>query len=530
MQAVVRGEPQLRDGAVALVEGTPPIWKVKAANEAALRIGIELGMAKSQAAQFYGVEIRPRSPGQEKAAHAVLLELGWGVSPRVEDTAVDTVVVDIGGLSSLFGSKQKIADEMLRRAAELGLRARIAVSTNLDVAVHASRGFPSITLIPEGEEAKRIASLPAQVLSPSEEILEIFERWGVRTCGALAALPLLQLSERLGQEGIRLHELARGASKRSLLLAQPPVYFEEEMELEDAVEELEPLTFLLGRLLDQLCKRLMMRSLAASVIRLRFDLEPFYEKAFELSTEKLRVKTGSTTYEKTLTLPVPMQDSKILLKLLRLQLQSTPPNGAIQKIILAADPARPRVVQEGLFLPSAPDPEKLELTIARLANVVGDANIGSPQLVDTHRPGEFRMARFLPAREAPQVRRKTDLSSTQKEQHANEVCKIAAGFRVFRPSLAAKVTLSEGRPARVYFRGIRGDVVVASGPWRTSGDWWQEDRWEHDEWDLEICFAGNSSKQFSQAGRIANPVLQNGCYRLFYDAVQQGWFVRGMYD
>ena len=41
---------------------------------------------------------------------------------------------------------------------------------------------------------------------------------------------------------------------------------------------------------------------------------------------------------------------------------------------------------------------------------------------------------------------------------------------------------------RISFRGMRGEVVAASGPWRTSGDWWQEDPWQQDEWDLEIHF------------------------------------------
>ena len=93
-----------------------------------------------------------------------------------------------------------------------------------------------------------------------------------------------------------------------------------------------------------------------------------------------------------------MRDSKMLLKLLRLQLQGDPPAAPILKLALAADPSAPRVAQGGLFIPQGPDPEKLELTIARLANLVGDGNIGSPRLVDTHRPGEFRMRRFLPLR------------------------------------------------------------------------------------------------------------------------------------
>ncbi len=137
------------------------------------------------------------------------------------------------------------------------------------------------------------------------------------------------------------------------------------MELEDAVEELEPLSFLLGRLLDQLCARLAARSLAACAIRVRFDLEPAFTDPLQKSAPKI--------YEKVLSLPVPMRDSKMLLKLLRLQLQAEPPSAPILKIVLAADPARPRVSQGELFLPSVPDPEKLELTIARLANLVGDS-------------------------------------------------------------------------------------------------------------------------------------------------------------
>ncbi len=273
VQAVMRGERSLRAKAIALVDGTPPVWNVVAMNEAARQAGIELGMAKSQAAQFLGVEIRRRSRPQEAAAHGALLDLGWSISPRVEETAADTIVLDLAGLASLLGSDEKIARRIEQLAADLGLTVHVAVAANLDVAVHAARGFPGITLIPAGEEARCVASLPVGVLSPSEEILETLERWGVRTCGALADLPLLELSERLGQPGVRLHEWARGASVRSLVLAEPAVHFEEKMELDDAVAELEPLSFLLGRLLDQLCARLAARSLAASAIRLRFDLE-----------------------------------------------------------------------------------------------------------------------------------------------------------------------------------------------------------------------------------------------------------------
>src|SRR5260370_35674195 len=103
-----------------------------------------------------------------------------------------------------------------------------------------------------------------------------------------------------------------------------------------------------------------------------------------------------------------MRDSKMLLKLLRLHLQSDPPSAPIVHIFLAADPAPPRVRQEGLFLPSAPDPEKLELTIARLANLMGASNAGAPRLLDSHRPDAFEMRRPIPAQNAAGTHRETN--------------------------------------------------------------------------------------------------------------------------
>ena len=91
-----------------------------------------------------------------------------------------------------------------------------------------------------------------------------------------------------------------------MVLAEPDIHFEEEMELEDAVPELEPLSFLLGRLLDQLCARLAARALAASAIRVRFELEPVSENNVRSLNDSSPRKAASPTYEKILTLPVPI--------------------------------------------------------------------------------------------------------------------------------------------------------------------------------------------------------------------------------
>jgi protein ImuB len=568
VQAVVRAEPGLRERALALVEGTPPLCRVAAVNEKAARMGIEPGMAKISAEEFAGVEIRPRSQAQEKSAHAALLDIGWSVSPRMEDTAEDTIVLDLAGLTYLFHSEEEIGAHLAQRASECGLLPNVAIAANVETAAIAARGFAGVTVIPPGEEAKRLGPLPVGVLAPlaeqfAEEVrirasgvktpdekarvmselklrppkmqplsatwetAETLSRWGVHTCGALAALPVLQLSERLGQEGVRLHALARGAGSRLLAMAEPAHSFAEEMELDDAVEELEPLSFLLGRLLDQLCARLAARSLGAAALRVRFELQSSPENARDRRQEIWREKNPPGMYERELQLPVPARDSKMLLKLLRLGLQANPPGAPIQRIALAAETARPRTTQGGLFLPRFPDPEKLELTIARIAGVVGEGNVGSPSLADTHRPGEFQMRRFLAAAEAAkaaEAKRNDGGALDAGKQRRNS--KAPASFRAFRPAIPAKLELEAGRPMRVIFQGARGEVRAASGPWRTSGDWWREDPWQQEEWDLEIYFRSSAGGRDPRA----NPHPDGGLYCVYYDTLRRSWFVRGIYD
>jgi protein ImuB len=523
VQAAVRSEPALREVAFVLVDGHPPLCKVIAVNEKAARSGIECGMMKTDAAQFSGVEIRPHSRMQDKSAHAALLDIGWSVSPRIEDTAENAIVLDLAGLDYLFDSEQDIATRLIQRSSECGFLPNIAIASNIETALIAARGFTGITVIPCGKESEYLSDLPVGVLSLFEEIAETLKRWGVHTCGALAGLPILQLSERLGQEGVRLHTQARGAGSRTLAIAEQASIFEEEMELDDAVEELDPLSFLLGRLLDQLCARLAARSLAAAAIRLRFELQPSFESTVDRK-EPVPPEKSADPYESKLELPIPARDSKMLLKLLRLRLQSHRPAAPIRKITLAAEPARLRATQAGLFLPRFPEPEKLELTIARIASVVGEGNVGSPSLADTHQPEGFHMEHFFAFVEAKKAKR--DQEDARRPTREQRHSRIPAGFRAFRPPIPAQLELREGSPARAMFQGRRGEVLAASGPWRTSGDWWREDPWQQDEWDLEINFHPSSAAQKASANRSPNL----GLYRFYYDALRRNWFVRGVYD
>ena len=128
------------------------------------------------------------------------------------------------------------------------------------------------------------------------------------------------------------------------------------------------------------------------------------------------------------------------------------------------------------------------------------------------------------------------------KENAEMASSVTVAFRVMRPAQAVRVELRDELPVRVYLRGMRGEVVAASGPWRSSGDWWQEDVWHQDEWDLEIEFPVPSVVVAQHAapaprqhkGEQSHPKKQSGTqhrlYRIYYDALRQGWFVRGSYD
>src|SRR3954471_15597150 len=216
--ALVRSAPELEQQPLAIVDGSPPLVKVISINQAARSLGAQSGMTKLQAENLPKLRLRRRSAALEMAAHAALLDCACAFSPRVEDTKQaraeniwrDTVVLDVAGLEQLFGTPQKIACDIAHRAYQLGLPARVAIAGNPEAAIHAARGFPGVTVIADGDERSRLGPLPIEVLEPTAELLETFDRWGIRRFADLAQLPPVAVSERIGAEGLRLQKLARG--------------------------------------------------------------------------------------------------------------------------------------------------------------------------------------------------------------------------------------------------------------------------------------------------------------------------------
>jgi protein ImuB len=254
--------------------------------------------------------------------------------------------------------------------------------------------------------------------------------------------------------------LARGETHRSLRVITPPESYQRRVELEHPQRLLEPLLFVISSLLNEL-----MQGLSFNRVTLTLNQIP-----------------------RTLEFPVPVRDSKVILKQLQFDLEAHPPQSAILNVEVQLNPTDPRVLQHGLFIPQAPAPEKLQLTLARLTALLGEGNVGSPELLDTHRPDAFVMRAF--SAEAP---------ATPAQPAA-----IRFAFRHYRPPIAAQVRVKAERPVSVNAQPI----LTATGPWRASGDWWTTAPWDREEWDVELS--------------------NGGLYRVYQAA--QRWFLEGMYD
>ena len=458
---------------------------------------------------------------------AMLGSVAREFSPRIEVCGPREITLDLSGLERLFGEARTIAHELRRTAADRGLQVRVAIAGTRAAArlfVHYRAG---ITVIEAGTEAERLASLPLSLLSnvsnvansnesnvsndpnDSNDLFFSLRRWGLRTLGEFALLPPDEVAARLGHGGVEWQRLARGEDKGPLVPALPEERFEQTLELDWPIEGLEPLSFVLGRLMEPLSAHLERRDRGAAVLHVRLHL------------------VTRTVHERSLQLPAPMRDARALRTLALLDLESHPPDAAIDRVTVAVDPTPGRVVQFSLLTRPLPSPEQLSTLTARLAALMGEGRCGSPELVDSWRPGACAMKPFNPGsgiREPGSGIRSVSAPGSRVPGPGSQIPTTA--LRRFRMPIPARVQVEDGRPVRVSIdrRGYGGgQVEIAAGPWRTSGAWWEEPApvrrssqgeggWDRDEWDVELA-AGVT-------------------YRLYRErrADSSTWFVEGIVD
>jgi len=508
LQAVLRRSPewlQNKQQAIVLAAGPGERARVVGLTAAAVNAGIHKGITVNQARTLGSarldskLEVLVRSETDTQAAQAALADVGYSFAPRV-DVEPGSVFFEVGDLLQLYPEGEaEIARAIAARAARLGLSVRVAIAGSKGIARIASRAGQSgaHVLVPNAAAAAAafLAPLPLQAglqaLGKSgdddttnveqqravQELATRLQRWGVRRLGDLAALPIEDVALRLGETGAQLHRLAAGRDDELFAPSLPPDAVLEGTELDYALETLEPLAFVLRGLVDRVLTRLSCRNLACSGLTLRLKLEP---RGFDV---------------RDLELGAPTRDSQTLLQLLRLDIARKPPTSPVVGAEILARPARVRAVQLDFLRPAGPAPERMAATLARLGALVGPVNVGAPQTTDSFKEEECQMGKW-------------QWSQTTTQDKPPLVPQL--GIRRYRPPKEIEILMGRDGPSAIHGKGISARILVAAGPYRTSNEWWKEEGWSRDYWDVHAS--------------------DGALYRLHQDRQSGSWFVDGYYD
>jgi len=477
LQAVLRLERDLAAQPVALLDGTrrPPL--VLACTPAARAAGVEPGQTAPQAmARCAALIVRMPRSDAEAEARAGLLAAAFSISPQVEDTAPGVCTIGVAALAE--ERREPMVRAAVERLGELGFLATAGLAATPLLALYAARHGERWRRIDVRGEREFLRTLPLAMAELSPELAAILAAWGVRTLGELTALTKADVTQRLGADGLALWERAAGATTRPLRLVGSPRTFAAEMKLENEIETLEPLLFVLRRFVDRLALELRNAGFVAGEMVLGLML------------------ADETGYARAFRLPEPTAREEILFRVLHTHLETLHTEAAVLGVTLECRPVRPLARQQGLFDSALRDPHGFAETLARVAAVVGANRVGTPVLENTHRPDAVALA--TPAAVVSPMAEKNGALPWR-----------GPPVRRFRPPRLATVELDGTAPAFVWTAAVAGAVRAAAGPWRGSGEWWDASRaWRREEWDVEL-----------EGG---------GVYRLLHSP--DGWFVEGEYD
>lgn len=476
LQAVLRHEPEAHGRAVALLTDDSKKARVCEFTAAAGRSGVSAGMASTQAkARCPGIVFRVRSKAQEAAADEILLECAYASAPYIEATAPGICTLDLRGLPLPDeAALERWASALINRAHHCLLDGSVGIGSTPGLALQAARKARPYLHV---TDAKGFwDALPIAELCPPPEMLEILRKWGIAMAGQFLALGKEGIADRLGKAGVEFFDGIRCEDARPLKLTVPRQIYEEFREFEEPIERLEPLLFMVRRFLEQLTQRMEPGQLAVQKLEV-----------------VLRLESGEE-HTRTLEIPAPTRETEVLFRIAHNYLETVRTPSAVAGLRLTAQPCASESRQSQLFDASVRDPAKFYEMIGRLSALLGPGRVGRPVVEPGHRPDNIRMEPITPGDEAPRAKK----SSVQRR---------GLMLRRYRPPLPATVRLRAAAPVFVKSSGVTGTIVKSSGPWRSSGNWW-ENLWAREEWDVET--------------------KEGGLFRLYRD--NEGWFVEGAYD
>lgn len=412
------------------------------------------------------------APAEQFASQ--LMKLSRDFTPRYEVEKGSLALLDLSGLSHLFSNPHDLGASIKASALTYGIEEpRIALATRLQAARRLALFRPGLSIaLDERTEAELLGALPLESLDLDDRTLARLRNWGLRNSSDLARLPASDLRARGGVALVRAHESSSGRDERLLVPVEEKPNDGLGLDPGFGVEDLTQLVFLMFRLLDPLCAKLKSGGRAAT--------------AFEAT---LALENGSTDV-RLIRSPSPSADNAAWRTLVRLNLEGRPPAAPVLSLSLRAESTGARAVQFSFTGAGRSSPEKVASALARLQRFFPEDRIGSPHLKDTHAPDRFELRPFDPVSGS-----KTKKGTRDETEPAARP--PATALRAIRPPAHATVRVDRaGAPVSLQvqdhdrFLNVRGRVKASAGPYLLSTQWWNEEAFAREEWDVEVAGEG----------------------------------------
>lgn len=511
LYAELRAHPELQGLPLVIQSGPGARAEIISLSREAFSKGVRTGQTLPQArAVCPEIETRIASPILIEAAREAMLDVALSLAPRAELAerssglflSEGAVYVDASGIEALHGGESAFASMLHTRAERAGIRGVVAIASSRGIARLVARQLaytfnatfnatshsteeaaPTQILSPKNELAF-LSPMSIDLLDPDDRTAQALTRFGLHCIRDLLRLPRRDLAARLGPGLLSLVARARGEESETPLAEPRITSLSEAIDLETPIESLEPLSFVFRGLTSRLAERLVLRSLGCVELDLTLQLD-------NGARERRQIAVAN-----------PCQDEHVLLRLLRLAVESKPPTAGIDRVTLLCEGVPLRREQLDLFEPRGPNPNTLDQTLAELSAICGAERVGCPEVLDNHQPTAFAMRPFG----TNKPRRANSSKTTRLTQ---EKSKLA--LRALRPPLQAEVRLEGGRPIFARSAISRGEILDLAGPWRTTGYWWSEsNHFVMDHYDVQ---------------------MSNGnLIRLCFDWRTKRWQIDGLYD
>ncbi len=279
------------------------------------------------------------------------------VSPVVEPVELGRAYVGTDGLERLYGSQQQIVEEIQMRSAECGMRnfsegsfaprasnvhsalriphsaLRVGWGRGKFVAwVAATRAKPGETvLVPAGREATFLASQPLAVLPLDPDTHRRLLQLGVKTLGALVALPEEAVVSQFGGAGRQLWRLAAGLVAEPVVGRIVPEPIVAALTFFTPVGERDLLAHALDKLVDRALGDPRRSGWRVQVVRVHAELE------------------HGASWLAAATLKDPSATRERIAAPLKTQLERSPPAGAVERLVVEFTAFTPGTAELQLF-------------------------------------------------------------------------------------------------------------------------------------------------------------------------------------